>query len=128
MGRWAERYTREQKTAVGSAMLDPDPLTTKPLTAKQAVKRLNDGSLRLHGEPVPAPAEPMPYTTAYDCRNVERKRRNGTELTPTAKRALEDPAAAGAQLLTRAVSLHERLLAQLILLRASTPPRIPRWA
>jgi hypothetical protein len=108
MGRWAEKYTQPQREAVGAAMLDPNPVTGKMLTAKQAVKLLNEGRLG-----VPAPAEPMPYTTAYDCRNRERSRRAGHQLSPAAKQALESPADAATALLQRAVSVHEQLLSKL---------------
>lgn len=84
-------------------MLDPDPATQKRVTAKQAVERLNAGMLG-----VDPPAKPMPTTTAYWCRDRERARRQGHDLTPTAKLMLDDPSEVEKKLNQRLLSIHER--------------------
>lgn len=121
MGRYAEQYTEQQRTAVGSAMLDPDPLTQKPLTAREATRRLNEGKLG-----VPPPASPMPVTSAYDYKRREARRRAGHELSPLARQALEDPATTGTQLRQRVLTLHEHQLAELEQQRAQGKPIDPR--
>jgi hypothetical protein len=123
MGRYDERYTEEQRQAVGRAMLDPDPITGRKVTAREAVDRLMDGRLG-----VPAPPERMPHTTAYVFRNRERNRQQGHELSPEAKKALEDPTAVKDRLNQRILSIHERnidkLEAQLRRPSGSVDPRL----
>jgi hypothetical protein len=121
MGRYAEKYTQAQRETVGAAMLDNDPLLQRPLTAKEATQRLNQGKLG-----VPPPTQPMPTTTAYDCRNKEARRRTGHELSPLAKQALEDPTTIQNQLRQRVLTLHEHQLAELEAQRAKGKPIDPR--
>jgi hypothetical protein len=117
MGRFDELYTEPQRQAVGRAMLDPDPVTGKKVTAPQAVERLNAGTLG-----VDPPPRPMPTTTAYWCRDREKQRRQGHDLTPAAKEALEDPAAVERKLNQRLVSIHERNIEELEKQRAKGMP------
>lgn len=84
-------------------MLEPDPLTGKKVSASMAIDRLMDGRLG-----VPAPPDRMPNTTAYTFRDRERARQQGHELSPEAKRALEDPTAVKDRLNQRILSIHER--------------------
>jgi hypothetical protein len=121
MGRYAEKFTEQQRQAVGSAMIDPHPLTGKTLTAPEAVDRLNAGQLGC-----PAPAQPMSRTYAYGCRDKERRRRAGHELSPLAKTALEDPTAVRADVIRRAFTLHEYELGKLEAQKAAGKELDPR--
>lgn len=100
MGRYDERYSEPQRRAVGSYMLDPDPITDKRRTAKQAVAALMEGRLQ-----VPPPPDPMPLSTAYECKRREEARRKGTELSPLARQALEDPETVRQTIIESAVSM-----------------------
>jgi hypothetical protein len=100
MGRWDERYSEEQRRAVGAYLLDPDPITGKRHTADQAIAALMSGALK-----VPVPPNPMPRSTAYYCRRREEGRRKGTELSPLARTALEDPDTVRQTIIQAAVSM-----------------------
>lgn len=121
MGRYDEAYSEAQRTAVGSYMLDPDPLTGKRHTAPEAIEALMAGRLG-----VPPPPEPMPKSTAYYCRDREQARRQGTSLSPLARTALQDPETVREQMIQRAVSIWDydcqRLEAQQA--KGKTDPRL----
>ena len=108
MGRWDEKFSEEQRRAVGSFILDPDPVTGKKRTAKQALEALHAGRLG-----IPAPGEPMSISMAYECKRREQARRRGTELSPLAKQALEDPETIRGNLIQRAVSVQDYQLQEL---------------
>jgi hypothetical protein len=108
MGRFDELYSEDQRRAVGSFMLDPDPDTGKRRTAKAAVAALNAGRLG-----VSPPPKPMPVTTAYWCRDRERQLRQGDKLTDQAKHAFDNPEQVRQNLAQRLLSIHERQVEKL---------------
>lgn len=108
MGRFDPKWPDAAKQAVGSAMLDPNPTSQRPLTGKQAVAQLNAGQLNC-----PAPPEPMPHRMAYECKKWEQKRRLGHTLSPAAKNWLEEPKQVEQNLTGRILSIHERNVEEL---------------
>jgi hypothetical protein len=71
MSKFQRRYTDRQKTAVGAAQLDAN------MSAAQALAALNAGTLTDSDGVVPAPADPMPKSTAHDCARKLRQSREG---------------------------------------------------
>lgn len=108
MGRFDEKYSEPLRRAVGSYLIDPDPLTQRRRTVPMARAALMAGQLRDElGQPVPMPPEAPPTSTFYNFKRREEQRRKGELLSPLARQALEDPEAVREQFIRRAVSAHE---------------------
>jgi hypothetical protein len=71
MSTFQRRYTDRQKTAVAVAQLDGN------MSAAVALAALNAGQLTDADGAVPAPADPMPKSTAHDCARKLRQSREG---------------------------------------------------
>jgi hypothetical protein len=69
MSQFQRRYTDRQKRAVAVAQLDGG------MSAQQALDALNAGTLTDSNGPIPAPPDPMPKSTAHDCKRRLRQER-----------------------------------------------------
>src|SRR4051812_5539604 len=105
MGRYSEKYSEDQRRAIGSALVDPDPISGKLRTVPQVRKLLEAGELRYQGERVDPPATPVPTSTFYNLKTREQQRRKGEILSPLAQQALENPDAVRERIIQRAVSI-----------------------
>jgi hypothetical protein len=107
MGRWDETYDETTRRAVGSFLLDPDPITGKRRTVPQCVKLLMAGELRYQNEPIPVPPKQPPASTLYHFKRREEQRRKGEILSPLAQQALENPDAVRERIIQLAISAWE---------------------
>lgn len=102
MGRYDEVWSEDQRRAIGSFLLEPDPITGKRRTVPQCKKALMAGRLSCA-----VPPKPPPDSTFYYFKRREEQRRSGETLSPLAKQALEDPETVRTTFIQQAVSAHE---------------------
>jgi hypothetical protein len=107
MGRYSEKYSEDQRRAIGSALVDPDPISGKLRTVPQVRKLLEAGELRYQGERIDPPATPVPTSTFYNLKTREQQRRKGEILGPLAQQALENPEAVRERIIQQAISIWE---------------------
>jgi hypothetical protein len=105
MGRYDEIYSETCRRAIGTFLLDPDPVTDRRRTVPQCLKLLMAGELRYQGDPVPVPPKQPPASTMYEFKRREEKRRKGEILSPLAQKALENPEQVRESIMQRAVSI-----------------------
>jgi hypothetical protein len=107
LGRYSEKYSEDQRRAIGSALVDPDPISGKLRTVPQVRKLLEAGELRYQGERIDPPATPVPTSTFYNLKTREQQRRKGEILSPLAQQALENPEAVRERIIQMAISAWE---------------------